>query len=235
MGIYAGVSSVSLSLGPLIGGAFTEVSWRWVFLINLPLGVLTLLMVFRSRPDGCVASAQRMDRPGAFTLVPGLVAIVLALMHSTTWGWSSLLTIGLLVAGTLLVLAFIAIEQRVHEPLIELRLFASRDFSADTAVLALVFFGLMGITVFGAIYVQDMLGFSPIEAGVSMLPLTLPLLIAAPLGGRLYDKMAREPSRRSGRFWWPSDSCGPPPCSTSSITRSSCPPTWSWGLVLGSS
>lgn len=189
MGIYAGVSSVFLSLGPLIGGAFTEVSWRWVFLINLPLGVLTLLMVFRSRPDGRVASAQRMDWPGAFTLVPGLVAIVLALMQSTTWGWSSPLTIGLLVAGALLVLAFIAIELGVNEPLIELRLFASRNFSADTAVLALVFFGLMGITVFGAIYVQDMLGFSPIEAGLSMLPLTLPLLIMAPLSGRLYDKI----------------------------------------------
>ncbi len=189
MGIYAGVSSVFLSLGPLIGGAFTEVSWRWVFLINLPLGILTILMVARARPDGRVASAQRMDWPGTLTLIPGLVAIVLALMQATTWGWSSALTIGLLVAGALLVLAFVLIELRVHQPLIELRLFVSRNFSADTAVLALVFFGLMGITVFGAIYVQDMLGFSPIEAGLSMLPLTLPLLIVAPLGGRLYDKM----------------------------------------------
>lgn len=189
MGIYAGVSSVFLSLGPLIGGGLTMVSWRWVFLINLPLGVLTLLMVAKARPDGRVASAQRMDWPGVTTLVPGLVVIVLALMQATTWGWSSPLTIGLLAAGAALIVAFVLIELRASQPLVELRLFANRNFSADTTVLALTFFGLMGITIFGAIYVQDMLGFSPIEAGLSMLPLTLPLLLFAPVSGRLYDRL----------------------------------------------
>jgi predicted MFS family arabinose efflux permease len=114
---------------------------------------------------------------------------VLALMQSRTGGWGAPQTIGLLVAAGVLLPLTVWWELRVREPLVQLRLFANRNFAVDNAVLAAVQFGLMGISVFGAIWVQDVLGFGPIEAGLSLLPLTLTLLVLAPRTGALYDRV----------------------------------------------
>ena len=199
MGVYAGVSLIFLSLGPLIGGLATEVSWRLVFWINLPLGIATLALTALARPDGRVAAGQRMDWPGAVTLVSGLVALVLGLMQGTDWGWTSPAVIALLTAAVVLLVAFILIEIRAEQPLIELRLFRDRNFVGDNVVLFFVQFGLMALVVFGAIYVQDLLGFTPIEAGLSLLPLTIPVLLVAPVSGLLYDHIgARAPAAIGG-------------------------------------
>lgn len=189
MGVYAGVSMVFLSLGPLIGGLCTEIDWRLVFWINLPVGIVTILVTLAARPDGRVTKGQRLDWLGTATLVPGLCGVVLGLMQATTWGWTSPLTLLCLIGGGLLVVAFVFIEPRVRDPLLELRLFKGRNFVGDSVVLFFIQFALMGLTVFGAIYVQNLLGYSPIQAGLSMLPLTLPLLVAAPLAGRAYDRI----------------------------------------------
>ncbi len=193
MGVYAGVSLIFLSLGPLVGGLATEVSWRIVFWINLPLGIATLIMTAVARPDGRVAAGQRMDWPGAATLVSGLVALVLGLMQSSAWGWSSPRVLALLAAAGILLSAFVLIELRAEQPLIELRLFRRGNFVGDNVVLFFVEFGLMALVVFGAIYVQDLLGFSPIEAGLSLLPLTIPVLLIAPVAGLLYDRVGARP------------------------------------------
>ncbi len=189
MGIYAGVSMIFLSLGPLIGGVLTEWSWRAVFWVNLPVGLLTVAMTLAARPDGRVAKGQRLDVAGLATLVPGLVALVLALMQSNAWGWGSPLTIGLLIAGAIFLVGFVAVERRASQPLVELALFRIRNFVGSSVTLFCIQFGLIGLTVFGAIYVQDLLGFSAIEAGLSLLPLTIPLLLVAPFSGRLYDRI----------------------------------------------
>jgi EmrB/QacA subfamily drug resistance transporter len=188
MGIYSGISMIFLALGPLVGGLLTEgISWRAVFFVNLPVGVAMLFMaqvVPRDQPQGA-----RMDWLGAATLVPGLAALVLALMQAETWGWGSPKIIGLLVAAAVLLPAFILIELRKREPLVQLKLFKSRNFRVDNGVLAAVQFGLTGLTVFGALFVQNILGFTPIEAGLSLLPVTIPLLILSPTAGKLYDRM----------------------------------------------
>lgn len=188
MGIYSGISMIFLALGPLVGGLLTEgISWRAVFFVNLPVGVAMLFMaqvVPRDQPQGA-----RMDWLGAATLVPGLAALVLALMQAETWGWGSPKIIGLLVATAVLLPAFILIELRRREPLVQLKLFQSRNFRVDNGVLAAVQFGLTGLTVFGALFVQNILGFTPIEAGLSLLPVTIPLLILSPTAGKLYDRM----------------------------------------------
>ncbi len=189
MGVYAGVSLVFLSLGPLIGGVATEVSWRLVFWINLPLAVATLVMAVVARPDGRVARGQRLDWPGTLTIVPGLTALVLGLMQANTWGWGSPATIGCLLVGGAFLAAFVVLELRVANPLVQLRLFRNRNFAGDSIVGFFIQFGLMGLTVFGAIYVQDLLGFSPLRAGLSLLPLTIPILFVAPMAGRLYDQI----------------------------------------------
>ena len=189
MGLYAGISMIFLSLGPLIGGVFTEsLDWRWVFWINVPLGLVTIAMVLWTRPDGRVEAGQRLDRLGLITLVPGLTLIVLGFMEASNWGWGSAKTIAALAAGAILLALFALIERRVASPLVDLRLFQIRNFGGDTTVLFFAQFALMGLTIFGAIFTQDVLGFTPIEAGLGMLPLTLPLLVAAPLAGRVYDR-----------------------------------------------
>jgi EmrB/QacA subfamily drug resistance transporter len=190
MGVYAGVSMVFLALGPLIGGVLTEaISWRAVFFVNLPVGVVMLALArvtLRGREE---ATGGRMDWGGVPLIVLGLGCLVLALMQSRSWGWGSPQTIGLLAASVVLLSAMVWWELRAREPLVQLRLFANRNFTADNVVLAAVQFALMGVSVFGAIWVQNVLGFGPIEAGLSLLPLTLPLLVLAPRVGSLYDRI----------------------------------------------
>jgi EmrB/QacA subfamily drug resistance transporter len=189
MGVYAGVSMIFLALGPLIGGLLVQgVTWRAVFFVNLPVGLVMLALAqFTMRPDR--PQGGRVDWVGAPLIVLGIGSLVLALMQSRSWGWGSPQTIGLLVAAAVLIPATIAWELRQSAPLVQLRLFANRNFTADNTILAAVQFGLTGVSVFGAIWVQDVLGFGPIQAGLSLLPLTLPLLVIAPRSGALYDRI----------------------------------------------
>jgi EmrB/QacA subfamily drug resistance transporter len=189
MGVYAGVSMIFLALGPLLGGVLVEaVSWRAVFFINLPVGLVMLALAHVTltpdKPQG-----GRVDWVGAPLIVFGIGSLVLALMQANTWGWGDGKTIGLLVAAAVLIPATILWELRQKEPLVQLRLFANRNFSADNLVLAAVQFGLTGVSVFGAIWVQDVLEFTAIQAGLSLLPLTIPLLLIAPRVGAIYDKI----------------------------------------------
>jgi MFS family permease len=114
--------------------------------------------------------------------------LVLALMQAQTWGWGSSGVLALLAVSALVMPVFCWWELRCEDPVVELRLFAAGNFAIDTVVLAVVQFALVGVSIFGAIWVQDALGFGPIAAGVSLLPLTLPLLPTAPLAGRINDR-----------------------------------------------
>ncbi|HEX6312299.1 MAG TPA: MFS transporter [Acidimicrobiia bacterium] len=191
MGIYAGISMAFLALGPLIGGVLTEhFGWEWVFFINVPVGVGTIAMTLIARPSSPPVPVQgRFDWRGAFLLVAGLTAAVFALMQSGSWGWASPSVFVPLLGGVAGVGLFVLVELHRVDPLIELSLFRSRNFTGDNIVLFIVQFALMGISVFGSIFVQDSLGFSPVEAGLALLPLTIPLLILAPRVGKLYDRL----------------------------------------------
>jgi EmrB/QacA subfamily drug resistance transporter len=191
MGIYSGVSMVFLALGPLLGGLLVAwVSWRAVFFVNLPIGLAMLVLAHVTVPSRAPERREGgLDWIGVPLLIGGLGSLVLGLMQSRVWGWSSPGVIGLLIAAAVLLPLFVAWELRAREPLVQLRLFRSANFSADSLVLAAVEFGLIGVSVFGAIWVQDVLGFGPIEAGLSLLPLTLPLLVLAVTTGKLYDRV----------------------------------------------
>ncbi|MGI9557368.1 MAG: DHA2 family efflux MFS transporter permease subunit [Solirubrobacterales bacterium] len=190
MGIFAGISMVALALGPLLGGVLTqEVDWRAIFYINIPIGIIAVAVTYLTLREEVRREDAKFDWLGLAPLIFGLTAVVLALMQSSTWGWGSPATIILLVGGLLTLVAFVLIELRVEEPLVEMRLFKNRNFSVDVSVLGAVQFTLMGLTVFGAIWIQNVLGFDPIEAGLSLLPITIPVLFAAPIAGRYYDRI----------------------------------------------
>jgi EmrB/QacA subfamily drug resistance transporter len=196
MGIYSGVSMVFLALGPLVGGLLTAgVSWRAVFFINLPIGLAMLAgahFTLPHQPRPRIAPGA-IDRPGIPLLVGGLGALVLGLMQGQTWGWGSPAVLALLAAAAVLVPAFLWWETRAGAPLVKLSLYRLRNFAPDSAILAGVQFALIGASVFGAIWSQQVLGFSAIRAGAAMLPLTLPLLFTAPVAGRFYDRVGPRP------------------------------------------
>ena len=196
MGLYSGISMVFLALGPLVGGLLTEdVSWKAVFFVNLPLGLLLVVaarFTLPRRPRPTIA-ANAIDWVGIPLLVAALGTLVLALMQGQTWGWTSSATIGLFAAAAVLSPVFLWWERHAAAPLVQLSLYRLQNFAADSSLLAGVQFALVGASVFGAIWSQQVLGFSPIRAGVGMLPLTLPLLVVAPLAGRLYDRIGPRP------------------------------------------
>ena len=133
MGIYAGVSMISLAVGPLAGGLLTQgVSWRPVFWLNLPVGVAMLALAALTLPPDEPEAGARMDWRGAFTLVPSLVMIVVALMQAQQWGWGSSATIGLLGGGVVLLMVFCVTELRTRSPLVQLSLFSNGNFSVET-------------------------------------------------------------------------------------------------------
>ncbi len=191
MGIYAGSSMVFLAIGPLVGGLLTQaLSWRAVFFINLPIGALTLLLAHITIPRSTDARTPggSFDWLGAGAVIVSLGCLVLGMMQGQSWGWTSGQTLGLFAAAVIAGAGLVWWEHRVDEPLISPALLGKGNFAIDNAVLAAIQFALVGVSVFGAIWVQTVLGFGPILAGLSLLPLTVTLLLCAPRAGRLYDR-----------------------------------------------
>ena len=186
MAIYAGISQVFLALGPLVGGLLTEyVTWRAVFLLNVPVGLATLALVAVAKVENRPVAGARIAVRDAALVVPGLALVTLGVQQLASWGPISLV---LLAAGVGLVAWFVARQLRSADPLIHLRLFADRGFTGDAVVMGLVQFGLLGIVLYSSIYLQELLGFGPMAAGLAALPLILPLTVGAQIGGRWFDR-----------------------------------------------
>jgi EmrB/QacA subfamily drug resistance transporter len=191
IGTWAGVSALALSIGPVVGGFLTEyVSWRAIFFINLPVAagavIATVFAVRESRDD---TVDRRVDYPGVIALTTGLTAIVLALIEGNSWGWTSGSILSLLVGGAIGLAAFVAIELRVSAPMLEFSLFRTRQFIGSNLIAFIITFAMMGTFFFMAIYMQDILGYGALEAGVRFLPTTMVIAVVAPISGRLADRL----------------------------------------------
>jgi EmrB/QacA subfamily drug resistance transporter len=191
IGTWAGISGLALSFGPLAGGFLTEdVSWRAIFYINLPIAVLALLAsLFAVRESRDEKAERRIDYLGVILLTVALTSIVLALIEGNDWGWGSGRIIGLLVIGAVTTAAFIVTESRVKAPIVDFSFFRSRNFIGANTVATIISFAMMGSFFFLAIYLQDLLGYSPLETGVRFLPTTVLVVIAAPIAGRVADRI----------------------------------------------
>ncbi len=191
IGTWAGISGLALSFGPLAGGFLTEdVSWRAIFYINLPIAVLALLAsLFAVRESRDEKAERRIDYLGVVLLTVALTSIVLALIEGNDWGWGSGRIIGLFVIGVVATAAFLVTESRVKAPIVDFGFFRSRNFIGANIVATIISFAMMGSFFFLAIYLQDLLGYSPLETGVRFLPTTVVIVIAAPVAGRVADRI----------------------------------------------
>jgi len=191
IGTWAGVSALALAIGPVLGGFLTEyVSWRAIFYINLPVGVLAVLAaLFVVRESRDTTAGRRVDVLGVGILTVGLTAIVLALIEGNAWGWDSLAVLGLIAFSLVSLVWFVLTEFRVKAPIIEFALFKSRNFIGSVTVAFIISFAMMGVFFFLALYMQNILGYSALEAGVRFLPTTLVIMVMAPLSGRLSDRI----------------------------------------------
>jgi EmrB/QacA subfamily drug resistance transporter len=190
MGTWAGVSALALAVGPVLGGFLTEhVSWRAIFYLNIPVAAgAVMATVFAVRESRDTTVGREVDYLGVATLTAALTALVLALVEGNAWGWGSPEIVALLAGAALGLAAFVATELRVRVPMVEFRFFADRNFVGAVVVALIITFAMMGVFFFLALYMQDILGYSPLEAGVRFLPSTLMIVGVAPVAGRLADR-----------------------------------------------
>ncbi len=189
MGSLTGTAAAGLSIGPLLGGVLIAVAgWRWIFFINIPLGILAAIAVARHVPERRRLGAPRIDFAGLVTLGLGLTAVSVGLMQGEGWGWVSARTLGVLLGGVILLIGFWRLERRVDAPLVDPRVLRRRELAAANGVGFCAQFVSTGFTVLVAIYLQDELHYSPLATGALLLPMTIPLLIASPLSGRLLER-----------------------------------------------
>lgn len=191
IGTWAGVSALALAIGPVLGGFLTEhVSWRAIFYINLPVGALAVaaaLFVVRESRD--ITVGRKVDYLGVTLLTVSLTALVLTLIEGNSWGWGSTAVVSLWAVAAVFMLAFIYAERRVIAPVVEFGLFKSRNFIGSVITAFIISFAMMGVFFFLALYMQNVLGYSALGAGVRFLPTTLVIMVLSPLSGRLSDRI----------------------------------------------
>ena len=186
IGIWGGVGALALAIGPLTGGWLSEhVSWGWIFLINAPIGIATAVLAAMSIPAGRRAKARGLDLPGLAASSLALFALTFALIEGESRGWSDgLILTGFGVAAASAI-GFVVIESRSANPMMNLSFFRMRVFSGGLLAMGLWAFGVFGIYFYTAIYMQNVLGFSPTEAGAAFVPMALVMAVMATLSPRL--------------------------------------------------
>lgn len=186
LGVWGAVSGAALAIGPVVGGALVDgLGWRSIFWLNLPVGVALAGFAATRLRESRDPWAGRIDVPGALSFSAGLFLLVLALIRGNGDGWGSPSIVALLVGGVVMLAAFVAIELRTSAPMLDVRLFRRRAFAGTAAVAFVQSLALYPMFLFLAIYFQDVLGYTPFETGLRLLPVTATLFVFAPISGRL--------------------------------------------------
>jgi len=191
IGIWAGVSAMALAIGPLIGGLIVDnLNWNWIFFVNVPVGAVGIVvsrLVIRESRD--TSHEQSIDLPGLFTSGLGLLALCYALIEGNKHGWTSPEIVGLFAASLALIAAFLLLERHQRLPMLDLSLFKNPSFIGANTVALLVSLGMFGVFFFVSLYIQNILGWSPTQAGAAFLPMTLLIIIVAPAAGKMSDRI----------------------------------------------
>ena len=190
LGILAGASAFFAALGPVLGGLLTSIDWRLVFWINVPLAALTILMTLRYTPSLSPGGDRRpIDYPGVITFGLGIAALVFGFTQGQPQGWLSAATLAPLAVGVLMLVAFVFVERRAAEPLIKFSLLRHLNFLASIISQVLAGMVELGLGFLLPFFLLLVVGVSPAVAGIALIPGTLPIILAGPLAGRLFDRV----------------------------------------------
>jgi EmrB/QacA subfamily drug resistance transporter len=191
IGIWAGVSAMALAIGPLLGGILTQqISWGWIFFVNVPVGILAILVARIAIDESRDTShEQKLDLPGLITSAVGLFALTYGLIEANKYGWTSGRIVGLFALCVVALAIFVVIEMRSRLPMLDLSLFKNPTFAGANLVMLLVALAMFGVFFFVSIYMQNVLGYSPTQAGAAFLPMTVLIVLFAPIAGKLSDRI----------------------------------------------
>jgi EmrB/QacA subfamily drug resistance transporter len=193
IGIFSAVTGIAVASGPLVGGAVAEgLAWEWIFWLNVPIGLVAIPLVL-TRMNESFGADTALDIRGVALITGGALGIVWGLVRANSAGWGSAEVVGALALGAALVAAFVAWELRVRRPMLPMRLFRSRAFSAGNAAIFFTFASLFGCVFFFAQLLQTTLGYGPLDAGLRLMAWTITFITVAPLAGALADRFGERP------------------------------------------
>ena len=200
LSVWAAVASGGGAVGLLLGGLLVQsLSWEWIFFVNVPVGVAIVFAALRLVPNSRRENALRhFDLAGATAVTSGLVVLVYAIVEASSWGWASAKTVGVAALGLALLAAFVAIERRSPAPLVRLGLFRLRSLATANGVFLLIAGGLFAMFFFASLYLQDILGYSPLTTGVAFLPVTAGIVIGATISQQLIGRVGLRPVLLTG-------------------------------------
>ena len=193
VGIYGGLAGLAVAMGPIVGGAVTQgIDWHWIFWINVPIGVIAVLLSLRLLPES-YGAPERLDLMGVGLVTAGVVSLVWALSRANNVGWSSAGVVGTLVAGSVLLVAFVRWETSVAEPMVPLRMFSVRDFAIGNLTTFLMSGAIFAAGLLVTEEFQLARHYSPVGAGVRLLPFFATPMFVSPIAGALSDRIGRRP------------------------------------------
>jgi EmrB/QacA subfamily drug resistance transporter len=189
-GIWGATVGAAVAIGPLVGGALTTyVGWRWIFFVNIPIGIACVAAGMRVLNETRDEQAGRFDLPGLFALTGGLFALVLGLLRGADWGWSSGRVVGLFAVAAVLLVSFAFVELRQESPMLDIRLFRVPTFTGAQITAFSISAGMFAQFLFLPLYLESVLGYSAVKTGVIFLPLSLLAFVVAPISGRLSTRV----------------------------------------------
>jgi EmrB/QacA subfamily drug resistance transporter len=195
LGVWAAIAIGGSAVGLVLGGFLTEAfSWPWIFFVNVPVGIAAFVLSLRYVPESVDAQAERhFDVAGAVTVTGGLMALVYAIVKAETDGWTSATTIGFFAVSAVLLVSFVVIELRSKAPLVRLSIFRVRSLTTANIVMFLVASGMFAMFFFNTLYIQQVLGFGPLKAGLAFLPFTAGIMISAGVASALTPRIGVRP------------------------------------------
>ena len=187
IGIWAAVGALALATGPALGGLISQhLHWGWIFLINVPIGLITFaIAIFYVTESRAESAARQLDLPGLTASALSLFALTYALIEGNVSGWTAPRILGAFALAAVAAGIFLAIEARSAHPMVDLKMFRSREFSGGTGTMMIWAFGILGIYFFTSLYLQQTLGFSPVEAGLAFVPMALCVAVFAGIAPRI--------------------------------------------------
>ncbi|CAN5192405.1 MFS transporter [soil metagenome] len=191
IGIWAGTAGMALAIGPLLGGVITQkIAWSWIFFVNVPVGILAIVVArLAIRESRDTSAEQRLDRPGLVASGIGLFALTYGLIEANTYGWTSTRILALFAVAVVALVVFVALELRQRIPMLDLSLFKNPTFAGANVTMLLVALAMFGVFFFVSLYMQNILGYSAIQTGATFLPMTILIVLIAPVAGKLTDRI----------------------------------------------